>query len=93
MINIARGGLVDEAAMEAAVISGRIAGARIDAYSQEPPDLTVPFFSLPNVVTTPHIAGSTNGTSRKRAQAVADNMDWIAAGLEPLYRVDRRVDR
>lgn len=50
--------------------------------------MSTPIFNLPNVVTTPHIAGVTDGTSRKRAQQRADNVDRIAAGLEPLYRVD-----
>ncbi len=63
-------------------------GAGIDAFSQEPPDPRAPIFQLPNVVATPHSAGVTDGTSRKRAQCCADNVDRIAAGLEPLYRVD-----
>ena len=60
----------------------------MDVYGQEPPDLNAPIFSLPNVVATPHIAGVTDGTSRKRARCAADNVDRIAGGLAPLYRVD-----
>ena len=44
---------------------------------------------LPNVVVTPHIAGATDGTSRRRAACVAENVDRIAQGLEPKYRVDQ----
>jgi len=88
LINVARGALADEAALTEALVAGRIGGAGLDAFSQEPPDLSSPLFSLPNVITTPHIAGVTDGTSRKRAQAAAENVDRIAAGLEPLYRVD-----
>ena len=88
LINVARGALVDEAALEAALVEGQIGGAGLDAFSQEPPDMTSPIFSLPNVIATPHISGTTDGTSRKRAQAAAENVDRVAAGLEALYRVD-----
>ena len=80
MINVARGALVDEAALEAALVEGQIAGAGLDAFSQEPPDTTSPIFSLPNVIATPHISGTTDGTSRKRALASAENVDRVAAG-------------
>lgn len=89
LINIARGALVDEAALEKALVEGRLGGAGLDVFSQEPPDMSAPIFSLPNVIATPHSSGVTDGTSRRRAQCAADNVDRIAAGLEPLYRVDR----
>ncbi|MDE0043490.1 MAG: dehydrogenase, partial [Candidatus Poribacteria bacterium] len=60
----------------------------LDAFSREPPDVTSPVFNLPNVIATPHVSGGTDGTSRRRAQASAENVDRVAAGLEPLYRVD-----
>jgi phosphoglycerate dehydrogenase-like enzyme len=88
LINVARGALVDEAALTEALLAGRLGGAGLDVYSQEPPDPAAPIFHLPNVITTPHISGVTNGTSRRRARCAADNVDRIAAGLEPLYRVD-----
>ncbi len=88
LINVARGALVDEPELVKALVAGRLGGAGIDVYSQEPPDLNSPLFNLPNVVATPHIAGMTDGTSRRRARCAADNVDRIAAGLEALYRVD-----
>ena len=88
LINVARGALVDEAALAKALAEGQIGGAGLDAFSQEPPDLTSRIFSLPNVIATPHVSGNTDGTSRRRAQVAAENVDRIAAGLEPLYRVD-----
>ncbi|MCZ7573751.1 MAG: hypothetical protein M5U01_34805 [Ardenticatenaceae bacterium] len=88
LINVARGALVDEAALEKVLLAGRIGGAGLDVFSQEPPDVSSPIFGFPNVITTPHISGVTNGTSRRRAQVAAENVDRIAAGLEPLYRVD-----
>jgi len=87
LINVARGALVDEPALVAALLAGRLGGAGVDVYSQEPPDLASPLFHLPNVIATPHIAGMTDGTSRKRARCAADNVDRLAAGLEPLYLV------
>lgn len=88
LVNVARGALVDEAALTEALLVGRLAGAGLDVFGKEPPDLRDPLFNLPSVVTTPHIAGVTDGTSRKRARCCAENVDRIAAGLEPLYRVD-----
>jgi len=87
LINVARGALVDEAAMIAALAEGRLGGAGLDVFSDEPPDPDSPLFRLPNVVVTPHISGATDGTSLRRAQCTAQNVDRIAAGLEPLYRV------
>ena len=87
LINVARGALVDEAALIEVLAKGEIAGAGLDVFGQEPPDLNSPIFSLPNVIATPHISGGTDGTSRKRAGAAAENVDRIAAGLEPLYLI------
>lgn len=89
LINVARGALVDEAALAEALLSGRIGGAGLDAFGQEPPNPTLPVYQLPNVVVTPHTSGSTDGTARNRAVAAADNLDRLAQGLEPLYRVDQ----
>ena len=87
LINVARGALVDEAALIEGLVEGKIAGAGLDVFGQEPPDLDSAIFSLPNVIATPHISGTTDGTSRKRAGAAAKNVDRIAAGLEPLYLI------
>ncbi|MDE2728896.1 MAG: D-glycerate dehydrogenase, partial [Gemmatimonadota bacterium] len=88
VINVARGALVDEAALYDALVEGKIGGAGLDVFAQEPPDPSLPVYQLPNVVVTPHIAGVTDGTSRRRAAAAAENTDRVARGLEPLYRID-----
>ena len=88
VINVARGALVDEAALYDALVEGKIGGAGLDVFAQEPPDPSLPVYQLPNVVVTPHIAGVTDGTSRRRAAAAAENTDRVAQGLEPLYRID-----
>ena len=89
LINVARGALVDEGALYAALLEGSIGGAGLDVFAHEPPDPSLPVYQLPNVVVTPHIAGVTDGTARKRAAVAAENTHRIAQGLEPLYRVDR----
>lgn len=88
LINVARGALVDEEAMYDALLRERIAGAGLDAFAAEPPDASLPVYRLPNVIVTPHISGGTDGTARARAGAASENIDRIAQGLEPLYRVD-----
>jgi phosphoglycerate dehydrogenase-like enzyme len=87
LVNVARGELVDESALAEALQAGRIGGAGLDVFGHEPPDLDSPLFRLPNVIATPHIAGVTTGTSRRRARVAAENVDLVAQGKEPRYRV------
>jgi len=87
LINVARGALVDEEAMYEALLDKRIGGAGLDALADEPPDPTRPVYQLPNVCVTPHTAGSTDGTSRKRAAFAAENLDRYARGEQPLALV------
>ncbi len=88
LINVARGALVDQAALYRNLSEGRLAGAGLDVFEAEPVNPADPLFKLPNVVATPHISGMTDGTSRRRARCAADNIDRVALGLEPLHRVD-----
>ena len=88
LINVARGALVDESALYHALSKGKLGGAGIDVFAQEPPDPSLPVFQLPNVVVTPHIAGVTYETSLRRAKCAAENVNRLALGLNPLYRID-----
>ncbi|MDT8903378.1 hydroxyacid dehydrogenase [Anaeroselena agilis] len=76
LINAGRGELVDEQALAAALKQGKIAGAVLDVFWQEPPSITNPLFSAPNVLLTPHIAGATDDAVERlaigSARAVAD---------------------
>ena len=87
VINVARGALANEAALYAALLDGRLGGAGLDVFSDEPPDPSRPVYQLPNVVALPHVAGLTDGTIRNRVAMASENVDRIAQGLAPLYRV------
>lgn len=89
LINVARGELVDEGALVGALRDGRLRGAGLDVFASEPLAADSPLLGLDNVVLTPHVAGVTFGTSRRRAEAVAENVRRTAAGLPPLYAVSR----
>lgn len=75
IINCARGGIIDERALEKAIKSGKVAGAALDVFEEEPP-LNSPLIDMPNVVSTPHLGASTEeaqvNVSVEIAQQVAD---------------------
>ena len=87
LINIARGGIVDEAALVEALQAGRLAGAGLDVFEKEPVDPAHPLLHMDNVIATPHRAGVTWGTARRRGQAAAENVRRVAEGMPPLYLV------
>jgi glycerate dehydrogenase len=82
LINTARGGLVDEAALAEALTKGTIAGAGFDVLSKEPPLPTNPLLNLnlPNFVLTPHVAWASGGAMQTLADMLVDNIDAWAAG-------------
>jgi len=73
LVNIARGGIVDDAALAQALKDRRIAGAGLDVYEGEPA-LNPALLTVPNVVLTPHIASATFKTRKAMAQLAADNL-------------------
>jgi D-3-phosphoglycerate dehydrogenase / 2-oxoglutarate reductase len=80
IINCARGGLVDEGALRAALESGRVAGAAFDVYTVEPATAN-PLFGHPNVVCTPHIGAATAEAQENVALRIAEQMsDYLLRG-------------
>jgi D-3-phosphoglycerate dehydrogenase / 2-oxoglutarate reductase len=79
IINAARGGIVDEAALAAALREGRVAGAGIDVYASEP-CTDSPLFGFDNVVVTPHLGASTHEAQEKAGTQVARSVRLALAG-------------
>jgi D-3-phosphoglycerate dehydrogenase len=80
IINCARGGLVDEAALAAALKSGHVAGAALDVFETEPAKENT-LFGLPNVICTPHLGASTSEAQENVALQVAEQMsDYLLKG-------------
>jgi phosphoglycerate dehydrogenase-like enzyme len=84
LINLSRGGIIDRAALEKALATGQIAGAGLDVYWEEPVDPSDPIFQY-NVLTTPHIGGSTDISISGIVQVVAENIRRVQKNEEPLY--------
>lgn len=74
LVNTARGGIVDEPALHAALTSGRLAGAGLDVYAQEPPDPNHPLLKLDSVISAPHMAGVTAEAVERMAEASSRNV-------------------
>jgi D-3-phosphoglycerate dehydrogenase / 2-oxoglutarate reductase len=88
VVNVSRGGIVDEKALYAALKEGRIFGAGLDVWDGvEPPATDDPLLSLPNVVATPHAAGGTRDTQVLSSMAVARQLLHVMQGNEPFHRV------
>ena len=83
LVNTARGGVVDEAALIDALRSGHLAGAYLDVFETEPLPPESPLWAMPNVLITPHASDSIVGWTRRFAALFADNLDRWRAG-EPL---------
>ncbi|WP_149540513.1 D-2-hydroxyacid dehydrogenase [Siccirubricoccus phaeus] len=80
LVNVARGGVVDEAALLAALTSFHLAGAFLDVFAMEPLPAESPFWDLPNVIVSPHSAAASDGLPERVAAIFADNLARWARG-------------
>ncbi|MDD8022277.1 MAG: hydroxyacid dehydrogenase [Paracoccaceae bacterium] len=92
VVNTARGGLIDEAALVAAIRSGQLAGAGLDTFAVEPPAADHPFFAEPAIVLTPHIGGVTREAgARVGVEAVRGIIQVIAGEAVAPERIANRA--
>lgn len=86
LINVARGGVIDEAALVDALRTQRIGGAALDVFEQEPLPTESPLWHLPNVILSPHVSGFTPHYDERAMTLFAENLRRYVAG-EPLLNV------
>ena len=79
LVNVARGGCVEEQALLKALTEGQIAGAAIDHFCEEPLPASSPFWNIPNLIITPHSAGETAKYEGKLIDVLLENLDRLYA--------------
>lgn len=87
LINTSRGAVIDEAALIDALKNGLIAGAALDVYTKEPLPSESPLLSLPNVLTTPHVAADSREGENRASLLIAEDIDRVLKGEKPLREV------
>jgi len=91
LINVSRGSIVEEEALLEALDSGRLRGAGLDVFAQEPLPADHPFWTLANVLITPHVSAVTPLFWRRQADLILDNLRRFLAGEEMENVVDKRA--
>jgi D-3-phosphoglycerate dehydrogenase len=89
LISAARGGIVDETALERALQSGKLAGAALDVFEEEPPAPGHPLFALDQVIVTPHNAALTKEATERMSLHAAISIDEVLSGKTPSWPVNR----
>src|SRR5262245_18899154 len=94
LINCARGGIIDEAALAEALKSGQVAGAAVDVFDPEPPPADLPLLKAPNLIVTPHLGASTVEAQDAVAREAAHLLiDYLARGVVGFAVNRAAVDR
>jgi len=91
LVNVARGAIVDTAALTAALEAGELGGAALDVVDPEPLPADNPLWTNPRVLLTPHVAGRSPISATRRFEMFAENMRRFARGLPLLNVVDKRA--
>ena len=91
LVNTARGGIVDEAAVADAVKAGRLAGAGLDVVVDEPLKPSHPLNGVPNIILTPHMAGVTEEAMMRMAQDAAEDILRVLRGERPKFPVNKEL--
>jgi len=89
LIHVSRGGVVDESALIDALRAGRLRGAALDVFEEEPLPKTSPLWDLPNVIITPHIAGLTERYVDRLMALALENVALVESGKPPRTAMDR----
>jgi phosphoglycerate dehydrogenase-like enzyme len=90
-ICFSRGGIADDAALFDAIVSGRIAGAGLDAHGEEPLRPGSPFWNAPNTIITPHNGATTPGTHRRGLEMLIENLRRYRSGEPMINLVEKAV--
>jgi D-3-phosphoglycerate dehydrogenase len=88
VLNVARGGIVDEVALAEALIAGRLAGAAVDVYATEPMPPDHPLRAAPHTVLTPHLGASTSEAQGRVGAEMAEQVLLALSGLTPPFAVN-----
>ena len=91
VVNVARGGIVDEDALIGALRSGHLRGAGLDVFAREPLPANSPLWGLPNVLVTPHVSGTSHRFWRRQTDLIIRNLRRYAAGEPLLNTVDKQA--
>jgi phosphoglycerate dehydrogenase-like enzyme len=90
-INVGRGATVDEAALARALRDGRLAGAAVDVFAEEPPPAGHPLYELDNVIVSPHVSGFLPSYDDKCVDLFAENLRRFLGGRPLVNLVDRAL--
>jgi phosphoglycerate dehydrogenase-like enzyme len=88
LIHLSRGGIVDEVALGDALAAGRLRGAALDVFAQEPLPAESPLWDTPNLIVTPHVAGLTADYVQRALALFLENLALVERGLPPRTQVD-----
>lgn len=89
LVNVGRGGVVDEGALAERLRDGRLGGAALDVFEHEPLSPDSPLWDLPNVLLTPHVSGVSRGYWRREMDLIVENIGRHLAGRELVNVVDK----